>query len=61
MKKGKHIDLKYHFVKECAANEIIINPQDIESEKTSADEFTKPLIKAKVERFCISVCIKPWS
>lgn len=60
MKKAKHIDLKYHFVEECAADEII-NPEDIESDKNPADRFTKPLMKTKFERFRNLICVKPWN
>lgn len=43
MTRAKHIDLKYHFVKDCTTNSII-DPQDIDSEDNPADGFTNPLI-----------------
>lgn len=59
MRRAKHIDLKYHFVKEFTANGII-EPQHIDLENNPANGFTKPLMKIKFERFKQIVCVKPW-
>ena len=49
-KRSKHIDIKYHFVKECVFNDQI-RLVDIPTEKQVADVFTKPLTKNKFEFF----------
>lgn len=60
MKKVKLIDLKYHFVEECADNETI-NCKEIKAEKDPCNGFTKYQMKTKFERLCNSICVKPWN
>ena len=53
-KRSKHIDVKYHFVRQCvekAEVQIIYCP----SEKMLADFLTKPLSKVRFESLCSSI------
>jgi hypothetical protein len=48
--RTKHIDIRYHFIRE-AVEDGSINMQYIPTNDNIADIFTKPLAKAKFERF----------
>jgi hypothetical protein len=48
--RTKHIDIRYHFIREAVENGKI-NMQYIPTNDNIADIFTKPLAKAKFERF----------
>jgi hypothetical protein len=48
--RTKHIDIWYHFIRE-AIKDGSINMQYIPTNDNIADIFTKPLAKAKFERF----------
>lgn len=48
--RTKHIDIRYHFIRE-AVEDGSINMQYIPTNENIADIFTKPLAKAKFERF----------
>ena len=48
--RTKHIDIRYHFIREAVENGNI-NMQYIPTNNNIADIFTKPLAKAKFERF----------
>jgi hypothetical protein len=48
--RTKHIDIRYHFIREAVENSKI-NMQYIPTNDNIADIFTKPLAKAKFERF----------
>lgn len=50
MKRAKHIDTRYHFVRCCVKGEIV-EPLDVPSESNAADGFTKPLDKLKYLKF----------
>lgn len=41
-KRSKHIDIKYHFIRDCVANGIVEIPH-VASEDNIADVLTKPL------------------
>lgn len=56
---ARHIDLKYHSVKESMANGIV-EPQDIDSENNTSHGFTKPLTKIHFERFREMKFVNPW-
>lgn len=49
-KRSKHIDIRYHFIKDiCASKEITVNY--IRTDENVADIFTKPLGKQKFNKF----------
>lgn len=48
--RSKHIDIKYHFVRE-ALKDKIISIKYLRTEDMPADAFTKGLGKLKIERF----------
>lgn len=58
IKRAKHIDLKYHFHKECTANDVILL-EDVNSEDNPADCFTKALQKMDFDKFGYLVCVRP--
>ena len=54
-KRSKHIDIKYHFIR----NEIqlgTINLEYVASEDNVADIFTKSTSKIKLEKFKLFIC-----
>lgn len=59
MKRAKHIDLKFHFVKE-STTAGIIKHEDIDLKNNPADSFTKPLMKTKFELSEDLIGIRPW-
>lgn len=48
-KRSKHIDIKYHFIRDCVQKKIV-NVEYCQSDKNIADIFTKPLVKEKFEK-----------
>jgi hypothetical protein len=52
LKKIRHIDIRYHFIRECSQNENI-NLQFLPSEDMVADIFTKGLTRCR-HNFCVS-------
>lgn len=58
MRRAKHIDLKYHFLKE-SFNNGHVKPTVIDSEDNPADALTEPLMKAKFEIFRNMIYVKP--
>jgi hypothetical protein len=52
LKKIRHIDIRYHFIRECSQNENI-NMQFLPSEDMVADIVTKGLTRNK-HNFCVS-------
>ena len=48
--RTKHIDIRYHYIREAVENSDI-NMQYIPTNENIADIFTKPLAKAKFEHF----------
>jgi hypothetical protein len=48
--RTKHIDIRYHFIREAVENDLI-NMQYIPTDENVADIFTKPLPKPKFEKF----------
>lgn len=59
MRRAKHIDLKYHFVKSSTENGWTV-PKEINSEDNPADGFTKPLMRVKFELFRDMIGVKLW-
>lgn len=50
MKRAKHIDTRYHFVR-CCVKGNTIDQREVDSEDNAADGFTKPLDKIKFKKF----------
>ena len=48
--RTKHIDIRYHFIRE-AVEDAKINVKYVPTEENPADIFTKPLAKVKFQRF----------
>lgn len=59
MRRAKHIDSKYHFVKECTAYGIV-SPRDIDFNDNPANGFTKPLMKTMFEKLRDLIRLKLW-
>ena len=57
-KRTKHVDIRYHFVRE-KVHEGKIELKYLKSENMIADIFTKPLGATKFKRFCRSLGMKP--
>ena len=49
-KRSKHIDIRYHFTRECF-NDGLIDILHVDSEENIADIFTKPLGRPKYQYF----------
>ena len=48
--RTKHIDIRYHFIREVVADEMV-RLEYIPGEENTADIFTKPLVRSKLEQF----------
>ena len=48
--KSKHIDIKYHFLRQCVARKIIVL-NHVPTEFNLADAFTKAMPKIKLSKF----------
>ena len=49
-KRSKHIDIRYHFTRQCY-NEGLIDITHVTTASNLADAFTKPLCKPKMDYF----------
>ena len=49
--RTKHIDVKFHFIRDCYANKVI-DILHVPSENNAANAFTKPLLRVKLDMFC---------
>ena len=49
--RTKHIDVKFHFIRDCYTSRVI-DIQHVPTEDNAADAFTKPLPRVKLEKFC---------
>ncbi|CAL4153012.1 unnamed protein product, partial [Meganyctiphanes norvegica] len=49
--RSKHIDIKYHFIREAVIDDAIVVLKYIPTAKNVADIFTKPLSKVKFKEF----------
>ena len=50
-KRSKHIDIRYHFIRERISSGFI-DLTHVPTENNVADIMTKPVSKVKLERFC---------
>ena len=57
--RTKHIDIRYHFIREAVENKKI-SVKYVPTDENPADIFTKPLPKAKFRRFVESLGLKPF-
>ena len=55
----KHIDIRYHFIRE-AVEDGQIRMKYVPTDQNPADIFTKPLSKTKVRGFVAGLGLKPW-
>jgi hypothetical protein len=54
--RTKHIDVQYHYIRECVLN-TIIEPVHVSSEEMVADVLTKGLARPKFRYFCGKLCV----
>lgn len=57
MKRAKHIDTHFHFVRLCVKGNIL-ETHYVPSEENTPDGFTKPLERIKFKRFQDSIGVK---
>jgi hypothetical protein len=55
--RTKHIDLKYHFIRE-AIEKKIVHIKRLDSKENIADIFTKPLARIQFENLRRKLCIR---
>lgn len=55
--RSKHIDIRFHFIRECVENEEII-VSHVDGNEQKADMLTKALARVKHEEMCKLVGIK---
>ena len=55
----KHIDIRYHFIRE-AVEDGQIRMKYIPTDQNPTDIFTKPLSKMKFQGFVTGLGLKPW-
>jgi acetylornithine/succinyldiaminopimelate/putrescine aminotransferase len=55
--RSKHIELDYHFVRECVALGLLIT-QHISTHEQIADIFTKPMSKGALAYFKDKLCLR---
>ncbi len=58
MKRAKHIDVKYHLIRDCVMNGTV-SVQHVRSEDNLADEFTKPLGRVAFQKFRDKIDVLP--
>ena len=54
--KTKHIEIRYHFIKNLIERKIVCL-EYIPNERQNADIFTKPLNRSKFETLCQVICV----
>ena len=57
--RTKHIDIRYHFIRE-AVEDGQIRMKYVPTDQNPADIFTKPLSKTKFRGFVAGLGLKPW-